>query len=516
MKHSGKYCLYAPLLALVLTSSPAGSQTTTTTTQTPPATGEVVVTGKRKAAEPSVVVAAKSRILSQNSAASCNFLSDYDSNGTDIVTDYMSDFSPGVEYNDTTGAQPQTDSSSQTDGSQSDNSAAPASNPTLRNFSDTSPLGDASNPGLPTTDGFAVNSYCSQSDLTSAAARNYIARKDTKLKEAFEALDAKDYPKALTLFKQAYDKIGYEEAAFNLGRMYLFGLGTPQSTKEAVFWLRKVAEQRFDMSKDSNPFNKNDPEFMTLRTESAVMLARIYMTGFGTPKNPTVARKWYQKAEDFGFIPAKYTVAMMYQNGYGGEKSVPKAFKRLLEAAELGYVPAQYQVGVLYYNGDEGVPQDIPRAGAWFVQAAKGGNAGALYAVGRMYDFGETVPADQQKALIYYKEAAIKGDRDAQNALGTFFYTGEIVPKDLETARKWFDSAAKKGQVDAMFNLGAMYARGEGGPKDLAMAYIWFTLAKASGNENADAALKVLEPKLTDDDIARIDAILKPPAKKAP
>jgi TPR repeat protein len=127
-----------------------------------------------------------------------------------------------------------------------------------------------------------------------------------------------------------------------------------------------------------------------------------------------------------------------------------------------------------------------------------------------MYDFGESVPSDHKKALVYYKEAAVKGDRDAQFALGTFFYTGDTVAKDLATARKLFDAAAKQGQPDAMFNLGAMDINGEGGPRDLAMAYVWLSLAKAAGHESAADALKAVAPKLTAQDHAKADAILKP------
>jgi TPR repeat protein len=66
-----------------------------------------------------------------------------------------------------------------------------------------------------------------------------------------------------------------------------------------------------------------------------------------------------------------------------------------------------------------------------------------------------------------------------------------------------------------MFNLGAMETNGEGGPRNLAMAYVWFSLAKAAGHQSADDALKSVAPKLTAQDHAKVDAILKPPAKKS-
>ncbi len=132
----------------------------------------------------------------------------------------------------------------------------------------------------------------------------------------------------------------------------------------------------------------------------------------------------------------------------------------------------------------------------------------------RMYDLGEGVKADQSKAIIYYKEAALKLVPEAQSALATYFYTGEQVPKNLATARQLFNQAAMGGDSEAMFNLAAMLVSGEGGDKDLGMAYAWLSLAKASGLERAGVALSQIEPKLSAQDRARADAVLKPSAGK--
>jgi hypothetical protein len=43
---------------------------------------------------------------------------------------------------------------------------------------------------------------------------------------------------------------------------------------------------------------------------------------------------------------------------------------------------------------------------------------------------------------------------------------------------------------------------------------VWFSLAKAAGHEAAEDALKAVAPKLTAQDLAKADAILKP-AKKS-
>lgn len=457
--------------------------------------GTVLITGNRASPGNSdTVVAAKSKVLSRKYASSCAFMSSPNAAEDDVALAYMEDF--GMEDS--------------------------ISNEAER-FSALAPDGDASRTVDPSSlggvrddlpaDPDARSLKCGSSDRRFAAARQRILQKDKSLAQGFEALDKREYVKAMELLKTAWNKIGYDEAALALAKMHLYGMGTPKNTQEAVNWLRKVTDGRFDPSSDGMHFDPKEPQLMNEKVEAAFMLARIHERGIGTSRNPAEALKWYGKAAEFGFVPARNILGQAWVGGYGGAHDARKGLDYLQTAAQEGYVTAQYNLAKLYYNGDAGVPRDLKLAGAWFNTAAKAGYPGALFAAGRMYDLGEGVPADQKRAIVYYKEAALKGNPDAQFALGTFFYEGELVDKNPATARKLFDAAAKQGQVDAMFNLGAMTLNGEGGPADLAMAYVWLSLAKQGGHAQADAALKAVVPKLTAKDRAKADAILKPAAK---
>lgn len=456
----------------------------------------VTVTGKRAAGgDPTLINAAKSRVLSRNLSSSCNFLSAYSAAEDDVTLAYMRD--RGLEDS--------------------------ASNEAER-LRENSPNGDASTSGIasslptePLTDAApATSPGCGRADRNFAGARNRIARKDTSLAEAFVAFDAGNFVKAREQATVAWDKIGYDEAALLLARIHLGGLGVPKDTPQAVAWLKKVTEARFDPIRDRVAFNPKDPEVMSARVEATLLLAKIYLRGMGTAKNPAEANKWYAKAAEIGFVPADNTLGMAALQGFGMPKSAAKAVGYFKEGAEAGYAPAEYNLARLYYQGDEGVPQDLKLAGAWFAQAARMGHPGALFAAGRMYDLGEGVPVDQKRAIVYYKESALKGDADAQSALATYFYTGEVVPKDLATARKLFTAAAQQGQVDAMFNLGVMMTQAQAGPKDLGMAFVWFTLAQDGGHPQAAAALKQIGPTLKPADQLRVDAVFKPQVKAKP
>ncbi len=446
--------------------------------------------------------------LDNRSAESCGFMNGYDPVNDDVVQDYLQSF---YGTDDNANQTPDTD---QTDPNLPGN-----------HFKDTAPFGDASQDNAANTNtlpGMQVGSGgvaytpdqagpCGPSDKAFAAGRNFIARRDASLKEAFAAFDARDYPKALDLFRKSYTKMGYDSAALMQGKMYLAGMGMKPDTKQAIFWLRKVTDARFGPN-DVLRFNPDDPTYMNTRTDAAMTLAKIYTVGLGVPRDPQEARRWYMKADDFGYMPATHTVGQIYEYGYAGERSASRASAYYKKAATAGYAPSMYALGELYIAGGDGVAKDAKLGAEWLMAAAKRGHADALYAVGNMYDLGDVLRHEPQKAVVYYKEAALKGQPDAEDAIGLMLYTGEGVAKDLPAARKWFGLAARQGNGDAMFNLGAMLANGQGGEKNTWLAYVWLKLAQASGVEKAGPVAAMLEAKLAPDERAKAEAILKSPA----
>lgn len=484
--------LMIPALLALLPGAQAQTAQTTPAAAPGSAPSTVVVSGTRdKSSSKTTINEAKDRILNGKSASSCAFMDTYNSAKNDVMTKYMSDF--GLD-NDMSND--------------------------VEKFSTFAPDGDVSN----MTDSSSIESNESQMGSTSetvrgcgardrreAAARMRIAQKDRSLAEAYEAYDRADYAKAVSLFTTAYNKVGYEEAAIMLGRLNLYGSGTPKNPQKAVDWLEKVAAGRFDADADVVKFDPKDPGAMTPKAEAAFMLARIYERGIGVAADKKQALRWYGKATEYSFLPAQDILGRALIEGKV-ERDPAKGVALLKKAGEAGYLPAAYHLAQAYHEGD-GVAQDYKQALAWFGAAAKAGMPAAMFAAGRMFDLGEGVPADPAKALVLYKDAALRGNRDAQFALGTYFYTGELVgKKDPAVARQWFEAAAKQGQPDAMFNLGAMLSAGEGGAKDPALAYVWFRLAEKAGYEGATAALRTLGPRLTTADRGRADAILNPAA----
>lgn len=453
--------------------------------------GAVKVTGQRsRPVDPSAVVAAKNKVLSRQFASSCGFMGGYNAADDEVTLAYLRDFGTLEE-----------------------------------DFSDLSPSGSAAT-ASPSPSGSAVEEVpttpsvaCSGSDRNFAAGRNWIARKDKSLTQAFDAYEAGNYVEARTRFEEGWKKLGYEEAAMMLGRLHLLGLGTPANTPKAIEWLNEVIDARYHPVNDRLRYDPKKPDQINTRIEATLLLARVHLSGQGTKRNPQEALRLWRKALEFGFEPANTLIGQAYLSGVGTAADGAKAVEALTASAAAGHTPAMMLLGQLYHhrvpNPPPGIPLDLARAGAYYGAAARAGNLEATYAAARMLDLGEGTPRAPEKAVVLYKEAAVKGHAEAQNALATFFYQGEVVPQNYATARQLFQAAARGRQPDAMFNLAVMLAQGQGGDKDLAAAYAWCALAKSQGHEQAAAALPALAARLSPDEKARADAMLKPAPKKS-
>ena len=74
--------------------------------------------------------------------------------------------------------------------------------------------------------------------------------------------------------------------------------------------------------------------------------------------------------------------------------------------------------------------------------------------------------------------------------------------KDPVEAVKWYRKAAEQNYATAQENLGVCYVSGEGVAENLVEAYKWLLLAARQGDEGAKQIMKVLESKLTLEQIA--------------
>src|SRR6516162_2208682 len=90
-------------------------------------------------------------------------------------------------------------------------------------------------------------------------------------------------------------------------------------------------------------------------------LGRIYMFGIGVSQDYQQAAKWYECAAEHGFAAAQFMIRFLYEQGKGVRRDYTRAFDYYRSAADQGHTTAANNLATLYLNG-QGTPQNIGTA----------------------------------------------------------------------------------------------------------------------------------------------------------
>ena len=262
---------------------------------------------------------------------------------------------------------------------------------------------------------------------------------------------------------------GDAQAQVLLAAMFDTGTGVPKDYGEALKWWRKAVEQG--------------------SAYAQLGLGGMYYDGQGVSKDYSEAVRWFRKAAEQDNAYAEGNLGVMYDNGIGVPKDYAEAVKWYRKAAEQGNAYAEGNLGVMYERGRGDLPQDYGEALKWYRKAAEHGDAHAEGNLGIMYDNGHGVPKDHGEAVRWFRKAAEQGDADGQSYLGVMYRDGHGVPQDYSEALKWFRKAAKQGKATAELGLGGMYYDGQGAPKNYSEALKWYREAGEQGDAGAEGNL---------------------------
>jgi TPR repeat protein len=151
-------------------------------------------------------------------------------------------------------------------------------------------------------------------------------------------------------------------------------------------------------------------------TESQYVLATMYRTGRGMPRDMEKAVEWYSRAAEAGYPLAQFTLGNIFMEGDGVPRNVQMALKLFREAGAQGYPQAQYNLGVYHYAA--GTAEDNRVAEQWFLEAAKQGEPAAQYALGKLYAAPhDGVRLDPVRAYAWFEVASSNGSAKAEAAL---------------------------------------------------------------------------------------------------
>lgn len=116
-------------------------------------------------------------------------------------------------------------------------------------------------------------------------------------------------------------KLGDPDAQFRLGEMYESGIGVNKDMREAVYWIKRAANQKHEPAsfkllymelekKGLNRDNRIKVEELNIKAEQGnaqaqYYLGKMYARGVGLDKNPDVAIGWLDKASQAGVLEAE-------------------------------------------------------------------------------------------------------------------------------------------------------------------------------------------------------------------
>lgn len=181
-------------------------------------------------------------------------------------------------------------------------------------------------------------------------------------------------------------------------------------------------------------------------------LGGMYRDGRGTDRDAAKSERWYSAAytrfvameQERGDGDLAYRLARMNLSGTGTPVNFELAKAYLEKAAVLKNVNAYYGLGTLYLKKEyEGC--DPQRAAFWFAKAADEGHDFAEYSLGKLYLKGESVPKDTARAITYLERSAAQKNQYAEYTLGKLYLFGMDVPEDRERALYWLHRSAAQG-----------------------------------------------------------------------
>jgi TPR repeat protein len=191
-------------------------------------------------------------------------------------------------------------------------------------------------------------------------------------------------------------------------------------------------------------------------------LGCCYLRGTGTSINPVQAVFWLRKsAEEHNDSIAYFHLADLYGKGLKDhiEINVPLALNYLNKSAEMGYTEAQYRMGMISFHGEYGVRKDDCAAANWFKRASS--HAESTWMLSLMAGLTD----QNELELQYQKRAASLGHVVAMRVLGEKYlkqleipYLSVLMQQEyLEEALKCLHMAGDANDTASLVLLGKTY-----------------------------------------------------------
>ncbi|WP_377292317.1 tetratricopeptide repeat protein [Rhizobium sp. SG2393] len=278
---------------------------------------------------------------------------------------------------------------------------------------------------------------------------------------------APDYPKALTLYKEALE-----------------GGNTSVLSKIGNLYYRNAADLGADPKEALPLLEKGTADGDAWAMAS---LGDIYREGKIVPKDLNKALELYTAALDKGNTSVVGKLGNLYYRNADELKVDPaKAIDFFKQGADSGDAWAMASLADVYREGKI-VPADTATASELYEKSYAGGNQGAYVAEAAMLLRG--TPAQQKRGLTMVKAGLSQDIPGMVPVWAEAHLFGRGMPRNPQKALQILKQASAKGDVQATFRLAALYIQGYG-------------KAIARSQTQAAKLLKSLEGKADADRIA--------------
>ena len=193
---------------------------------------------------------------------------------------------------------------------------------------------------------------------------------------------------------------GHPLAQWKLGRMYAEGEGVAHNDFKAFEYFRRIA----DSHADDNP-DTREARFVA---NAFVALGQYYLAGIPNTevkKDPDRAREMFGYAASYFRDPeAQYYLARLYLDGVGTQRDPRTAARWFGLSAHKGLCKAQAMLGAMLFTGDH-IPRQAARGLMWLTLAKDSADASDQAWINRLYDnaFRQANEDEKAMAAMYLK-----------------------------------------------------------------------------------------------------------------
>ena len=207
---------------------------------------------------------------------------------------------------------------------------------------------------------------------------------------------------------------GHVAAQFKLGRMYAGGEGVPANDLKAFEYFSKIADENADAVPGTAQGRMVGNAFVALGGYFSDGIKGSYVK----PDPNRAFDMFHYAASYFGDPDGQYNLARLYMKGQGTHRDPRQAARWMKLAAEKGHAPARAAFGEMLIRGGEGVPRQPVLGLMWLAMAREGADPVRETWIIERHDaaFAAASAADRAAALAMIERQQLASSHPEQRA----------------------------------------------------------------------------------------------------